>query len=99
MDFLVTPPNASLTPWQCISINHNFFASPTLGRVFDALVAAQERVEESIADILPDIKHRLGDDGPWQQEWVEEVQKVLEMDAGWGWKGFWETIRRNVEVS
>ncbi|KAK1921067.1 hypothetical protein DB88DRAFT_513800 [Papiliotrema laurentii] len=81
----------------CISINHNFFSSPTLPRVFDAMVAAQHRVEESIADILPMIKQRLGEGGPWREEWVEEVQALLERDAGWGWRGFWKTVRRNVK--
>lgn len=38
-------------------------------------------------------------DGPWQLEWAEEVQSLLERDAGWGWKGFWETVSRNVKVS
>lgn len=63
------------------------------------MVAAQHRVEESIADILPMIKQRLGEGGPWREEWVEEVQALLERDAGWGWRGFWKTVRRNVKVS
>lgn len=35
----------------------------------------------------------------WEREWTDEVQKVLEMDAGWGWKGFWECVEENVKVS
>jgi len=45
------------------------------------------------------IQQRLGMDGLWETEWVEEVQGLLERDAGWGWNGFWSTIRRNVLVS
>jgi hypothetical protein len=40
---------------------------------------------------------RLGHE-KWKEEWVGEVQKLLEMDAGWGWRGFWDCVRRNVEV-
>jgi len=31
-------------------------------------------------------------------EWCEEVQGLLERDAGWGWKGFWEMVRDNLKV-
>jgi len=43
------------------------------------------------------IIHRLGPDG-WKEEWFEEVQGLLERDAGWGWKGFWECVKKNLEV-
>ena len=56
-------------------------------------------MEASIADVKDMIRDRVGVDGPWEVEWVEEVQKLLEMDAGWGWRGFWETVRANVHVS
>lgn len=90
----------SLTRLQCISINHNFFSSPTLSSVFTALEASQQQVEDSLADVKGMIQQRLGahPDSGWEEEWVEEVQKVLEMDAGWGWKGFWETVRMNLLV-
>ena len=32
-------------------------------------------------------------------EWVQEVQGLLERDAGWGWQGFWEMILRNLQVN
>lgn len=64
-----------------------------------ALQDAQARVEESIADVKEMIRDRVGVHGPWEIEWVEEVQKLLEMDAGWGWKGFWQTVLANLRVS
>lgn len=44
------------------------------------------------------IQSRLGDGEGWKEEWVGEVQKLLEMDAGWGWVGFWDCVRENLEV-
>lgn len=174
----------SLTP-QCISLNHNFFASLTLPRIFTAMEQAQTRVESAIADVREMIRQRLGDapySGPyeyeyqgsdsscstgsgrssdsgsdfgaeagqaglgthpaaedghcgagvhgagtgaavdqedhppamgvlqkgashdtpfarimaWEVEWAEEVQGLLERDSGWGWKGFFETVLRNL---
>ncbi|RSH85717.1 hypothetical protein EHS25_003858 [Saitozyma podzolica] len=32
----------------------------------------------------------------WEVEWAEEVQGLLERDSGWGWKGFFETVLRNL---
>ncbi|WWC93230.1 hypothetical protein V866_000063 [Kwoniella sp. B9012] len=81
----------------CISINHNFFSSPTLPRIYDTLSASQDRVEESISDVKAMIIQRLGSEGDaWEKEWVEEVQSLLERDAGWNWKGFWQTVAKNV---
>jgi hypothetical protein len=34
----------------------------------------------------------------WEREWVQEVQKLLEMDAGWDWLGFLTTVLANVKV-
>ncbi|WWC63674.1 uncharacterized protein I303_106279 [Kwoniella dejecticola CBS 10117] len=83
----------------CISINHNFFSSPSLTRIYDTLCTAQERVEEAISDVKDMIIDRLGSGGDaWEKEWIEEVQGLLERDAGWGWKGFWETVRKKVEM-
>jgi hypothetical protein len=86
---------------QCISINHNFFSSPTLPRIFTAMEEAQVRVELAINDVKDMIRQRLGkevEDGLplWELEWMGEVQALLERDSGWGWRGFWETIRTNV---
>lgn len=45
------------------------------------------------------IIERLGTQtGDWEVEWLDEVQGLLERDAGWGWKGFWECVRRNLNV-
>jgi len=41
---------------------------------------------------------RLGPD-EWKREWIEEVQGLLERDAGWGWRGFWECVGKNLDVS
>jgi len=57
---------------------------------------SQIRVENSIQDVKEMIISRLGDQ--WKREWVEEVQGLLERDAGWGWKGFWECVKRNLDV-
>ena len=82
--------------------------------MFDALLEAQEKVEESLADVREMVVERLGasrqgepgDQGEargevpvWEQEWTQEVQKVLELDAGWGWQGFWDCVERNLRVS
>ena len=45
------------------------------------------------------IIQRLGASGTeWEAEWSEEVQGLLERDAGWGWKGFWKMIQDNLSV-
>jgi hypothetical protein len=56
-------------------------------------------VEESISDVKEMIQQRLGLEGPWEKEWADEVQGLLERDAGWGWQGFWMTVKKNVMVS
>ncbi|WRT68737.1 uncharacterized protein IL334_005717 [Kwoniella shivajii] len=82
----------------CISINHNFFASPTLPLIYETLCTSQLRVEEAISDVKEMIIERVGSEGDlWEKEWVEEVQGLLERDAGWGWKGFWQTVKNNVQ--
>ncbi|ORX38180.1 hypothetical protein BD324DRAFT_619872 [Kockovaella imperatae] len=81
----------------CISINHNFASSPTIPYLFEALCVSQQRVEESISDVKEMIQQRLGKNGPWEEEWVEEVQGLLERDAGWGWSGFWDMIWANTQ--
>ncbi|GMK53991.1 hypothetical protein CspeluHIS016_0105770 [Cutaneotrichosporon spelunceum] len=86
----------------CISINHNFFSSPTLPRVYAALRSSHDSCVAGIADVLPDIKARLGDtvlpDGrtAWEAEWAEVLDGLLERDAGWGWEGFWTCVRDNL---
>lgn len=98
---------------QCISINQNFANSATIANIYSNLLESLGRVEDSIRDILPMLQQRLGDqtafvvtDGGvsecitlWEVEWVDEVQKVLEMDAGWGLRGFWDMVLYNLQVS
>ena len=60
------------------------------------MVKSQIRVENSIQDVKEMIIARLGD--RWKREWVEEVQGLLERDAGWGWGGFWECVKRNLDA-
>lgn len=56
-------------------------------------------MEDSIADVKDMIIARLGaKDDQWEKEWFQEVQNLLQMDAGWGWRGFWETIMKNLKV-
>lgn len=46
------------------------------------------------------IRQRLGTEtDEWEIEWCEEVQGLLERDAGWGWNGFWDMVRDNLRVS
>jgi hypothetical protein len=98
---------------QCISINQNFANSATISNIYRNLLLALKRVEDSIEDVKPMLKQRLGDaiafrqvdSGvaedvlAWEVEWAEEVQKVLEMDAGWGLSGFWDMVLYNLKVS
>jgi hypothetical protein len=90
-------PDRMKTDRQCISINHNFFSSPTLPTIFSGLITSQERVENSIQDVKEMIISRLGPN-EWRQEWVGEVQGLLERDAGWGWRGFWDCVGKNLDV-
>jgi hypothetical protein len=89
----------------CVSINHNFFAAPTLAMVYAALRVSQARCTAAIPDVRDAIRQRLGDvllpDGTaaWEREWAEEVDGLLARDAGWGWGGFWACVRTNLEVS
>lgn len=56
-------------------------------------------MEDSIADVKDMIIERLGaKDDQWEKEWLQEVQNLLQMDAGWDWRGFWETIMKNLKV-
>jgi hypothetical protein len=105
--------SSQITVAQCISINQNFANSATIANIYANLLESLERVEDSIRDILPMLQQRLGgetafeivDGGVtesvmlWEVEWVDEVQKVLEMDAGWGLKGFWDMVLYNLKVN
>lgn len=34
--------------------------------------------------------------GDWRIEWLREVDKLLKMDAGWGWEQFFRMISYNI---
>jgi len=34
--------------------------------------------------------------GDWRIEWLREVDKLLKMDAGWGWEQFFQMISYNI---
>jgi len=34
--------------------------------------------------------------GDWRVEWLREVDKLLKMDAGWGWEQFFRMIFYNI---
>jgi hypothetical protein len=108
-----TKTNDFMNLAQCISINQNFANSATIVNIYSNLLESLERVEDSIRDILPMLQQRLSDQTAfmvtcggvsesimlWEVEWVDEVQKVLEMDAGWGLRGFWDMVLYNLKVS
>lgn len=33
---------------------------------------------------------------PWQVEWLRQVEKLVKMDAGWGWEHFFQMIEYNI---
>lgn len=35
--------------------------------------------------------------GDWQAEWHETVQRVVEADQGWAWKGFWNMVKNALQ--
>lgn len=107
LDFVGVEPKGDVLTHQCISINHNFFSSATLSRVYDALRASEARCAAAIEDVRGDIKARLGaatveiagETVPaWEAEWAAEVDGLLARDAGWGWAGFWGCVLDNIMV-
>lgn len=92
----------------CISINQNFITSFTIPLVYANLLESLQRCEESISDVREMIQQRLGsvkagrttqvdeDVLEWEVEWVEQVQSLLEMDAGWNFRGFWDMMLYNL---
>ncbi|EIW68489.1 hypothetical protein TREMEDRAFT_32435, partial [Tremella mesenterica DSM 1558] len=84
----------------CISINHNFLSSPTLLNVFRALENAQSDVEDSLEDVKRMIISRhSGYVEEWEKEWIQQVQDILRLDAGWNWSDFWDCVLRNISDS
>jgi hypothetical protein len=78
--------------------------------IYRNLLESQARVEEAISDVKtllrdhafkpshppnaasPEVVH------PWEVEWLDQVQSLLEMDAGWGLRGFWGMVLHNLRV-
>lgn len=94
----LSPRRGNQLRMQTVSLNHNFFSSVSLPRIYDTTLASQEEVTALILDVKEMIQQRVGIDGPWEREWLEEVQELLRRDAGWGWKGFWQTVLHNLNV-
>jgi hypothetical protein len=79
--------------------------------IYDNLLKSQGRVEEAIDDVKIMLQDHAAkqsggasgvcDDGvqEWEVEWLEQVQKLLGMDAGWGLRGFWAMVAYNLRVS
>jgi DNA-directed RNA polymerase specialized sigma24 family protein len=78
--------------------------------IYDNLLKSQARVEEAIDDVKIMLRDHAaqqfgqgvaGEDGvqEWEVEWFEQVQKLLEMDAGWGLRGFWSMVAYSLRVS
>jgi hypothetical protein len=96
---------------QCISINQNFASSHIMPTIYRNLLQSQARVEDAIDDVKIMLRdHAAKQSGTgvgavnnnvreWEVEWLEQVQKLLEMDAGWGLRGFWAMVAYNLQVS
>jgi hypothetical protein len=77
--------------------------------IYRNLLESQLRVEEAISDVkmlLRDIATPVSSPEtahsevvqPWEIEWLNQVQNLLEMDAGWGLRGFWGMVLYNLRV-
>lgn len=52
----------------------------------------------STQSTLPSTPMRIaGGAEEWKIEWLREVDKLLKMDAGWGWEQFFSMICHNIE--
>lgn len=79
--------------------------------IYHNLLQSQARVEEAIDDVKIMLRdHAAKQSGTessavnddvreWEVEWLEQVQSLLEMDAGWGLRGFWAMVAYNLQVS
>lgn len=74
--------------------------------IYHNLLHSQARVEDAIDDVKAMLREhaveRVAGDTEipdWELEWIEQVQNLLEMDAGWGQRGFWAMIAHNLRVS
>ncbi|KAJ9128045.1 hypothetical protein QFC24_000336 [Naganishia onofrii] len=77
------------------TIYHNLLHS--LHRVEDAISDVKELLQEQAlktarAVDVKSTKEPLS----WEKEWFEQVQSLLEMDAGWGLRGFWSMVLYNL---
>jgi hypothetical protein len=111
-DAVAMRPSSVLTScpfYQCISINQNFVASSTLPQVYQNLLESLHQCEESISDVKVMIQQRVDNAFAtsqgnasgifeWEKEWIEQVQSLLAMDAGWDFRGFWNMVLYNLKV-
>ena len=69
----------------CISINHNWCNSVNLPSLYDSMCAKVAEVEAALEDVKELLSQGPDADFPevWQREWVNTVQDVVKMDAGW----------------
>lgn len=78
-------------------IYHNLLHS--LRRVEDAIsdvkILLQEQALKTAKTMMPGSSR---DTLSWETEWFEQVQSLLEMDAGWGLRGFWTMVAYNLRV-
>lgn len=55
-----------------------------------------EDVSGAISDVKDMMRHASGDDKDWHVDWLREVDKLVKMDAGWGWEHFFRMIEFNI---
>ncbi|KAJ9109017.1 hypothetical protein QFC21_000343 [Naganishia friedmannii] len=92
----------------CISINQNFASSHIMPTIYHNLLHSLSRVEDAISDVKellqeqalknaePSDAENTEETLSWEKEWFEQVQSLLEMDAGWGLRGFWSMVAYNL---
>ncbi|RXK36933.1 hypothetical protein M231_05766 [Tremella mesenterica] len=47
-------------------------------------------------DDLPGNEETRGYVEEWEKEWIQQVQDILRLDAGWNWSDFWDCVLRNI---
>lgn len=88
---------------DCISLNHNWCNSVNLPCLYAAMKDEVEEVSAAISDVKDMMmRHASGggggddDDKGWQVDWLREVDKLVKIDAGWGWEHFFQMIEFNI---
>jgi hypothetical protein len=79
------------------TIYHNLLHS--LRRVEDAISDVKELLQEQAFKTARAVDAKSTKEPlSWEKEWFEQVQSLLEMDAGWGLRGFWSMVLYNLRV-